>query len=290
MPRLCTLALLLAPLLAAEVVRIQPKFVKGETFSLEIRKARGGNIAGSTTMPVQVTVLDASETGATLDWVPGETRFPATTHPLIAAAAHAIKDLHFEIGLDARGEYAGLGNDRQVIPMLAMVRENVLEQYLPLVPETQRGQLRAYMHQAMSPAALAAGATREAQLLFALNGLEIEPGKPVEKEGETRGPFGAGTIPARTSISVVRLDPGKREAVIAQRQDFDVEALPDVFTGLGAGAGPAGKGYPKLEMFDQTEYVIDTASNSVKSVRHLRTTQAGEGAKRLETTEIVVLR
>ena len=284
-----TLAFVLAPFLAADIVRIQPKFEKGQTFSLEIRKSRGGSISGSTTMPVQVTVLDATDQGSTLDWVPGETRFPETTHPLIAAAAHAIKDLHFEIALDARGEYAGLRNDRQVIPIIAMVRENVLEQFLPLVSEAQRGHLRAYMHQAMSPAALAAGATREAQLLFALSGVEVETGKPIEREGETRGPFGAGTIPARTSIRVTRVDAGKHEAVIAHRQDFDVEALPDVFTGLGAGPSADGKGMPKLEMFDEAEYVVDTRRNSVKSVRHVRTTQAGAGSKRLETTEIIVL-
>jgi hypothetical protein len=288
--RLLAVPVMLCTFLHAETVRIQPKFVKGETFNIEIRKSRQDWIGGTTITPVRVETLEAGDAGVALDWVPGDTRFgdPAQEkNPLVAAVAQATAGVHFELKLNAKGEYGGVRNDKQVALLLAGVRESLLEKFLPLVAEQHRGQLHAYFGQALSPASLTSAATREARYLFAMNGIEIEQGKPIQEEGEMPGPFGAGTVPSKRSIRVRSTSPVAGEALIALRQDFDVSALPDVLTGLVGIAGEP-KAPLKLEMFDEAEYVIDSRKNRVKAVNHVRTVIAGEGLKRVEVTGIRV--
>jgi hypothetical protein len=280
-------ALVLGQAVYAGTVRIQPVFRKGETFTIEFKKSRGlVGVVGETVTPVEVEVLEAGEKGTTLAWVPGETRFADQTqisNPLVSAVAQVIRGLHFEIDLDNSGQYIGLRNEKELVFMLAGIREQMMERFMPLVAETHRRQLQAYLHQALSPSAIAAAATREAQVLFALNGMEVDEAAPLNLQKDTRGPFGAGIIPSKLSIRVARSDAGAKEAVVAFRQDFDTSTMPDMVLGLAPGL--AAKDGVNVALYDEAQYVVDTGTNRVKSVVHFRTIEAA-GGRRADTTEI----
>jgi hypothetical protein len=170
--------------------------------------------------------------------------------------------------------------------MLAGVRESMMERFMPLVAEAHRLQLRAYLHQALSPSGITAAATREAQLWFALSGYELDENQPLNLEKDSIGPYGAGTIPSKLAIRVMRANAAGQEAVVSYRQDFDTAALPDMVLGLAPGL--RAKDDTRIEMYDEAQYVVDLRSNRVKAMTHVRTIEV-EGTRRGDSTEMRLL-
>src|SRR5688572_11485409 len=107
----------------AQDISIVPTLRAGDSFQLEVIRIRENSAQpqqnGKSTTRVNVLVLSTSTEGSVIEWVPGATVFDnpqAARDPLIGFASQALRDIRFQLNLNADGELLGLANQAEVAP------------------------------------------------------------------------------------------------------------------------------------------------------------------------------
>lgn len=292
---ICAAFVLVAGSASAQQIAIRPALRAGDQFRLEVKRTRHNSSRpdqdSRSTTPVDVRVVSASTEGLTLEWVPGETTFdvkPASLDPLIVAAADVLKGLRLRISLNADGGFAGLMNQSEVAPKLQEAIDVMVRGLAARMPEDQRKGFQAFIGSALSPAALLALVTNDAQTYFGLNGITITVGEALEAAIQQPNPLGRGVLPATFRI---RAESATEEsAALATTTSYDPAAFRELTRSLAAQAGkPISKEeldkMPPIAMGDEGRFVLDRALGLMREVIVNRRVTAGP-MQRLDGWEI----
>jgi hypothetical protein len=289
------LLLAIAPAVLAQNVTIAPGLRAGDEFRLEIVRIRENSQRpqqnGRSTTAVDVRVASVAATGIALDWTAGQTSFDnqqMADDPLVAAASNAVRGLKMRILLNARGEYAGLGNQTEVAAALRKGTDVIVRGLLAKIPLEQRKPFERMIAQALSPATMIASATRETQIYFSLHGIALAVGETVERRIDQPNPLGSGAIPA---IWRVRLDSASAESAVARTtMTYDSAALKEMTRALAEQSGKpippeVMAQIPPIEMADDGNYVFDRTVGLMREVGVNRRMTTGAN-RRLDGWEI----
>jgi hypothetical protein len=90
---------------------------------------------------VDVRVLSTGADASVIEWVPGPTVFAnpqMAANPVVNFASQALRDIRFQLNLNADGELKGLANQDEVAPKLKTVVDAVVRNLASRMPEDQR--------------------------------------------------------------------------------------------------------------------------------------------------------
>lgn len=269
---------------------------KGQTFSIEVHKTRqrtGPGFSGKTATPVHLTVLEANERTAVLDWFAGDTQFsdPAhAAHPVVKAVESAARGLHLRFEVNAR-DYTWLRivNQAEVRAAVTRLIDTVLKQLSSQMPdEARRRQVLATVRRMMDPETLAQSVGNEARLLFSIPRGEWKAGTSTSYQGTVPSPIGGGELKAEVRTHVLWIDEASHEAEVELTRIFDPGSLAAMMKQLAAAAGaPAAQATPSMSVSDSAEYTFDLRHAVPMRVVHTRRIVAGATAARTDTTEII---
>jgi hypothetical protein len=272
-------------LMLMQHIEIRPKLAPGDKFRLEISRTREDSSrpqsnATSRTL-VDVEVLSADARGFILDWIPGETAFDnpqVLQDPTVAAAARAIKGIHFRVSLNADGEFTGLANEAEVRPKLQAMVGAVVQDLAARLPAAERKTFEELIGRLLSPAALISSATRDAQIYTSLNGASLAAGESLEATLQQPSPVGGGALPATFRV---RMDSATVDsASLASTTTYDKDALLKMTLGLAQQAGAAippeelAK-IPPMQLIDDGKYEFDRTLGLMRKVTINRRTTLG---------------
>ena len=129
----------------AQDISIVPTLRAGDSFQLEVIRIRQNSAQpqqnGKSTTRVNVLVLSSSADGSVIEWVPEATVFDnpqVALNPLVGSAAQALRDIRFQLNLNADGELLGMANQAEVAPKLKTVVDAVVRDLAARIPEDQR--------------------------------------------------------------------------------------------------------------------------------------------------------
>lgn len=287
------------PVAAGQPVAITPKFTAGQVLLLELKKTREDNRAGRpvgvSTTPVTLRVLKAGANGFVVDWVPSDTQFddPAqASNPVIQMASKVLKGFHMEAILNSSGAFQRLQNQSSVEAKMQLVVDRLMKQLVASIPEESRSRTLEAMGRLVTPRTLIAAATKEIQLYFALYGMEIEEGKPVEETLDVPNPIGDGTLPTQIRVQLNEIDSSTGEVQFALEQRYDEKVLLSLLPqALGiADSRLSRSGRSNLgSMVDTGHFTYHSISGCMRRIRHERSI-ALDRVRRLDRTEISLLK
>jgi len=129
----------------AQDISIVPTLRAGDSFQLDVVRIRENSAQpqqnGKSTTRVDVRVLSTNADGSVIEWVPGPTVFAnpqMAANPLVGFASQALRDIRFQLNLNADGELKGLANQDEVAPKLKTVVDAVVRDLAAKMPEQQR--------------------------------------------------------------------------------------------------------------------------------------------------------
>lgn len=274
-----------APAASAQSVEIMPLLRQGDEFRLQIAHLRENSSRpqqnATATTPVRVRVVSVSPEAAVVEWVPGKSTIDNRTvanDPLMRAASDAMGDLPLRLSLNADREVTGLINESEVVPKLQAGVEVITRDLMAKLPPEQRPGFQALMAQVLSPKVLVAGAMRDAQTFFGLNGAVLEVGEDVEVDIEQPNPIGSGVLPA---VFSVKAESATAETfVVTTKTVYDKDAFMTMVKGL---LEQAGKPIPQEELAkqppfdvrDDGRYVFDRKNGLPREIVVSRRVSAG---------------
>jgi hypothetical protein len=279
----------------AQDVSIVPTLRAGDSFQLEVIRIRENSAQpqqnGKSTTRVDVRVLSASAERSVIEWVPGATAFDnpqVALNPVIGFASQALRDIRFQLNLNADGELQGLANQAEVAPKLKTVVDAVVRDLAARIPVEQRKGFLDLIGQVLSADVLIASATRDAATYLGLNGAALAVGEAVEVDIEQPSPLGGGPIPAKFRV---RMESASADvASLKSTTTYDGAALMRLTEALvrqaGAPIPPEELAkLPPMEMADEGTYVFDRKRSLMREVKVYRRIVVGPN-RRLDAWEI----
>jgi hypothetical protein len=285
-------ALVSAAPASAQDVTIAPRLRAGDRFSVEMVHTRKNSSRpqqnATVRSTVNVNVLSAGDDGYVIEWIPGESSIdnPAMANdPAMRSAMEVVRDVRFRLALGPDGELTGIANEAEVAPKLQAATDILMKDLASRLPADQREGFQSFMRQLLSPQALMASATRDANMFFALNGVSLAAGEKVEVDIQQPSPVGAGTIPATFLVEMVSATAAA--ASLTTTTSYDPAAVRQMTIALIAQAGvavPAGEleKMPALQIVDNARYAFDRTLGLMKQIEITRSVTAGP-IQRLDT-------
>jgi len=300
-PRHWHLALSLVGLLAivsqahAKDISIVPTLRAGDSFQLDVIRIRENSAQpqqnGKSTTRVDVRVISTSADGSLIEWVPGATVFAnpqAAANPLVGFASQALRDIRFQLKLNADGELQKVANQADVAPKLKTVVDAVVRKLAASMPEDQRKGFLNMIGQVLSVDVLIASATRDAATYLGLNGASLAVGKEVVLDIDQPSPVGGGPIPAKFRV---RMESATADiASLKTTTTYDAAALMRLTQTLAKQAGSPTPpeqfiNLPPMQMADDGSFVFDRKRGLMREVKVNRRIAAGSN-RRLDAWEI----
>jgi hypothetical protein len=279
----------------AQDISIVPTLRAGDSFQLEVIRIRQNSSQpqqnGKSTTRVNVLVLSSSADGSVIEWVPGATVFDnpqVALNPLVGSAAQALRDIRFQLNLNADGELLGMANQAEVAPKLKSVVDAVVRDLAARVPEDQRKGFLDLIGQVLSVDVLIAAATRDAATYLGLNGASLAVGEALDVDLEQPSPLGGDPIPAKFSV---RMESATADtASLKTSTTYDGAALVRLSQSLAKQAGkpiPPEElaKLPSIDMADEGTYVFDRKRGLMREVKVNRRVVVGPN-RRLDVWEI----
>jgi hypothetical protein len=279
----------------AQEISIVPTLRAGDSFQLEVIRIRENSAQpqqnGKSTTRVDVRVISTSADGSLIEWVPGATVFAnpqAAANPLVGFASQALRDIRFQLKLNADGELQGVANQADVAPKLKTVVDAVVRNLAASMPEDQRKGFLNMIGQVLSVDVLIASATRDAATYLGLNGAALAVGKEVVLDIDQPSPLGGGPIPAKFRV---RMESATADvASLKSTTTYDPAALMRLTQSLAKQAGSPTPpeqfvNLPPMQMADEGSFVFDRKRGLMREVKVNRRIAVGTN-RRLDAWEI----
>jgi hypothetical protein len=240
---------------------------------------------------VDVRVLSTGADASVIEWVPGPTVFAnpqMAANPLVNFASQALRDIRFQLNLNADGELKGLANQDEVAPKLKTVVDTVVRNLASSMPEDQRKGFLNLIGQVLSVDVLIASATRDAATYLGLNGAALAVGEDVVVDIEQPSPLGGDPLPAKFRV---RMESANADvASLKTTTTYDPMALMRLTQTLAKQAGsPTPReqfiNLPPMQMSDEGSFVFDRKRGLMREVKVNRRIAAGS-SRRLDAWEI----
>jgi hypothetical protein len=280
---------------SAQDISIVPVLRAGDAFQLDIIRIRENSAQpqqnGKSTTRVDVRVLSTTADGSVIEWVPGATVFDnpqAARNPLVGFASQSLRDIQFQLNLNADGELLGLANQADVAPKLKSVVDAIVAELAARMPEGQRQGFPDLIGQILSVDVLIASATRDAATYLGLNGAALTVGQTVVMDVAQPSPLGGNPIPAKFRV---RMDSASADvASLKTTTTYDAAALVRLTQALAKQAGapiPPEElaKLPPMEMADDGIFVFDRKRGLMREVKVNRRVAVGH-TRRLDAWEI----
>jgi hypothetical protein len=280
---------------SAQDVGIRPMLRAGDAFRIEVVRTREDSSRpqqnGRSRTAVDVRVQAAGPDGLLVDWAPGDTSFDnpqIAKDPLMIASAEALRGLRFRLALNADGEFQEVANASEIVPTLQSAVDGIVAGLSERLPAEARASFEETVRRILSPAALIASATRDAQIYFAMNGVTLEAGETVEVPVEQPSPIGDGMMSATLRV---RLDSATdAEATLRTTTTYDPA---DFVRATRALAQQFGKPIPEAELAklppihvtDEGAYAFDRSVGLMREITVRRRMTMGTNS-RLDAWEI----
>ena len=279
----------------AQDISIVPMLRAGDSFQLDVIRIRENSAQpqqnGKSTTRVDVRVLSSGADGSLIEWVPGATVFDnpqVAANPLLGFAAQALRDIRFQLNLNADGELQGLANQAEVAPKLKTVVDAVVRQLSAQLPEDQRKNFLNVIGQILSVDVLIASATRDAATYLGLNGAALAVGEETVLDIDQPSPLGGGRIPAKFRV---RMESATADvASLKTTTTYDAAALMRLTQTLAKQAGSPTPpeqfvNLPPMQMSDEGSFVFDRKRGLMREVKVNRRIAAGTN-RRLDAWDI----
>jgi hypothetical protein len=279
---------------SAQGILITPKMRAGDTFKLEISRARENTPAspqdgkGSTT--IDVTVLTATPEGFTIQWESGLTTGSVAGLPeaLMLTTSNAMRGMKPVIRLTPDGEVAGLVNETEVLTKMQAAVDIIRRDLVEKMPLANRQELEAILVPILSPPILIASAVRDAATYFGLNGAELAVGESLTADLMQQNPLGGESLPTKFTVRVESATADT--ALLATTTVYDGDALMRTTRQLLEKAGnPVSPEelakFPAMQLADQGRFVFDRGVGLMREAVIIRRFSVA-GQSRLDRTEI----
>jgi hypothetical protein len=310
--RIAILVLFSLPLLSlADVphhsVDVLPHWKKGETFGLEITRAREKSVdgksmlMGKTHTSFTIEVLSANDEGYLVGWTAGETRFGSSTpaaQSFLRQVADVMKGLQIVLEIDPQGTIKGVRNWKE----LKVAALRVMDTLLAGTLDSQHGntdkvlvsKLRAQWESMLATKErIEELCTREARTYFMVLGRSYTKNEPYEYKALLPNPLDGDAFPAQATMALKTFDKQSGQAVIMWKQTADphqsARILESTLTAMTErlGQNRPEREFPKtIAMQDNAEVVVDVATGWVETLTIVRSMHLGARAQ-LDTTSIV---
>ena len=279
----------------AQDISIVPTLRAGDSFQLDVVRIRENSAQpqqnGKSTTRVDVRVLSTNADGSVIEWVPGPTVFAnpqMAANPLVGFASQALRDIRFQLNLNADGELKGLANQDEVAPKLKTVVDAVVRNLAASMPEDQRKGFLNLIGQVLSVDVLIASATRDAATYLGLNGAALAAGEDVVVDIEQPSPLGGDPLPAKFRV---RMESATADvASLKTTTTYDPAALMRLTRSLAKQAGSPTPpeqfiNLPPMQMSDEGTFVFDRKRGLMREVKVNRRIVVGSN-RRLDAWEI----
>jgi len=279
----------------AQDISIVPTLRAGDSFQLEVIRIRENSAQpqqnGKSTTRVNVLVLSSSADGSVIEWVPGATVFDnpqVALNPLVGSAAQALRDIRFQLNLNADGELLGMANQAEIAPRLKSVVDTVVRNLAAQMPADQRKGFLDVIGQVLSVDVLIASATRDAATYLGLNGAALAVGQAVVVDIEQPSPLGGDPLPAKFRVQMESATADV--ASLKTTTTYDPAALMRLTRSLAKQAGspiPPDQfiNLPPMQMSDEGSFVFDRKRGLMREVKVNRRIAVGPN-RRLDGWEI----
>jgi hypothetical protein len=279
-----------------QAIDITPRLHAGDEFRLEVVHLRERSVdsqqSRTSTTPVDVRVLTATRDGFTLEWTVGSTSSADDgKSPLVDLTSRMMRGVRLRLALTGDGKLAEVVNREQVLSDLQGSVTAVMRELVSQLPADQRPEMERIASQALSPPALLAGATREAEIYFGMNGTALHVGEPVEVEFERPNPFGGDPLPATFRVEAESAT--ATNAVITTATIYDRDAVLELMRGrLEQQTGRAvsaedGEILAKVQIADDGRYLLDRETGLMREVVLSRRVNAGDSRLDRSTIRLV---
>ena len=279
----------------AQDISIVPTLRAGDSFQLDVVRIRENSAQpqqnGKSTTRVDVRVLSTNADGSVIEWVPGLTVFAnpqMAANPLVGFASQALRDIRFQLNLNADGELKGLANQDEVAPKLKTVVDAVVRDLAAKMPEQQRKGFLDLIGQVLSVDVLIASATRDAATYLGLNGAALAVGEEAVVDVEQPSPLGGDPLPAKFRV---RMESATADvASLKTTTTYDPAALMRLTRSLAKQAGSPTPpeqfiNLPPMQMSDEGTFVFDRKRGLMREVKVNRRIAVGSN-RRLDAWEI----
>lgn len=282
---------------AADTVVIFPPTDVGAAIDLVQTTTRERSVkgqpatTGSSTTPVHLEVLAASDDETVMGWTIGRAKIEGPRfNPQVADVTDPLIDLiadqTIELVLDEQFTPAAIRNlDHMMALSQKMVGE--LEKTLP------DGEAKAAAIPRIREMVSNRETTQNLMLqqpgrYFLVYGWELEPGQPRQVDMLLPSPFGGEPLPAQVTIELMPWNDADEHLVVAYRQDLDQAAvqrlIQDAMKKLAGDSPIPPDQFPKFDVQDRGEFRINRSTGWVDDAVVTRTTRANEGSQ-IDTLE-----
>jgi len=288
-------------------IDVFPHWKKGETFGLEIMRAREKSVdgksmlMGKTHTSFTIEVLSANDEGYLVGWTAGETRFGSSTpaaQSFLRQVADVMKGLQIVLEIDPQGTIQGVRNWKE----LKVAALKVMDTLLAGTLDSQHGttdkilasKLRAQWESMLATKErIEELCTREARTYFMVLGRSYTQNEPYEYNALLPNPLDGDAFPAQATMALKTFDKQSGQAVIMWNQTADphqsARILESTLTAMTErlGQNRPEREFPKtIAMQDNAEVVVDVATGWVETLTIVRSVHLGTRAQ-VDTTSIV---
>jgi len=287
-------------------IEVLPHWKKGETFRLEVTRARvksadgKSTITGKTHTDFTIEVLSANDDGYHVGWTAGETKFDSPSqaeHSFLGQVVNLMNGLQIILEIDSHGAIRGVQNWKElratalkVLDALATTEDLQKEKPDKALMSSLRAQWESMLGTKEQVEELCA---REAQVYFKVLGRGYARNEPFEYEDLVPNPLGGDAFPTHARMALKTFDKQAGRAVITWSQTADptqvARILESTIKEMSARLGkkPLEGEFPQaISMQDNAEIVIDVATGWVKTLKHARSVNFGTRAQ-VDTTLMI---
>jgi hypothetical protein len=287
-------------------IEVLPHWKKGETFHLEVTRAReksaGGKsiVTGKTHTSFTIEVLNDNDDGYLVGWTAGETTFDSSsqTEPsFLRKVVNLMNGFQIILEIDSHGTIRGVQNWKEIkvvalkaLEALATAEELQKEKPDKALMSGLRTQWESMLGTKEQVEELC---TREAQVYFMVLGREYAHNESYEYEDLLPNPLGGDAFPTRAKMTLKTFDKQSDRAVITWSQTADpkqaARILESMIKEMSARLGkkPLDGEVPKsISMQDHAEIVVDVGTGWVRTLTHARSVNFGTRAQ-VDTTSII---
>jgi len=280
-------------------IEVVPHWKKGETFRLEVARARvksadgKSTITGKTRTDFTIEVLSATDDGYLVGWTAGETKFDSPSqaeHSFLRQVVNLMNGLQIILEIDSHGAIRGVQNWKELratalkaLDALATTEDLQKEKPEKALMSSLRAQWESMLGSKEQVEELC---TREAKVYFMVLGRAYADNEAYEYEDLLPNPLGGDAFPTHARMALKTFDKQASRAVITWSQTADPKQVARILESMmkemsaRLGKKPLDGELPKaISMEDNAEIVVDVDTGWVRTLTHARSVNFGTRAQ-----------
>ena len=280
-------------------IEVVPHWKKGETFRLEVARARvksadgKSTITGKTRTDFTIEVLSATDDGYLVGWTAGETKFDSPSqaeHSFLRQVVNLMNGLQIILEIDSHGAIRGVQNWKELratalkaLDALATTEDLQKEKPDKALMSSLRAQWESMLGSKEQVEELC---TREAKVYFMVLGRAYADNEAYEYEDLLPNPLGGDAFPTHARMALKTFDKQASRAVITWSQTADPKQVARILESMmkemsaRLGKKPLDGELPKaISMEDNAEIVVDVDTGWVRTLTHARSVNFGTRAQ-----------